>query len=109
MRTFLNEKRRRSLPTRRTDHPRRGKEEQVLELKGRRVEEGDVETRVLGGNFYINNNINLFISRGESFGQTFVRGQVRDKEGKSSEKEKEGSRRQIFLNRRRANNFIELE
>ena len=61
----------------------------------------DGATRV-GGNVYINNNINLFISKNaEPFAQTFVRGQVAGKEG--------GSRRQMFLNKRRANNFIQHE
>lgn len=56
----------------------------------------------MGGNVYINNNINLFISKNnEPFSQTFVRGQVAEKEG--------GSRRQMFLNKRRANNFMAHE
>lgn len=62
----------------------------------------------MGGNVYINNNINLYISKVNdgSFGQTFIRGQViHDKNKEQNLKDKEMSRRQIFLNKRRANNF----
>ncbi len=64
-----------------------------LELKGHKMQEtieGDfferigngtrmMETTRIGGNVYINNNINLFISRNaeaNAFGQIYVRGQV---------------------------------
>lgn len=66
-----------------------------------------LETSRMGGNVYINNNINLYISRQpeEQFGQTFIRGQV-EKKVEEKDKEKELSRRQLFLNKRRANNFV---
>ena len=70
-----------------------------------------METTRFGGNVYINNNINLFISRNAQsspFTQTFVRGQVFNEKNRD-EKQKEMSRRQIFLNKRRANNFISPE
>jgi hypothetical protein len=89
-----------------------------LELKGQRVEEvleadlfeklhGDakvLESARIGGNVYINNNINLYISKNAElnpFGQTYIRGQVLHEK-----KERDLSRRQVFLNKRRANNFV---
>lgn len=59
--------------------------------------------RLGGGNVYINNNINLFINR-QPEGQTFVRGQLPHKN-----QDKDLSRRQFFLNKRRANNFLAPE
>lgn len=60
--------------------------------------------RLGGGNVYINNNINLFISR-QPEEQTFVRGQLPH----NKNQDKDLSRRQIFLNKRRANNFMVSE
>lgn len=63
-----------------------------------------LESARIGGNVYINNNINLYISKNAEmnpFGQTYIRGQVLQEK-----KEKDLSRRQIFLNKRRANNFV---
>jgi hypothetical protein len=68
-----------------------------------------VESARQGGNVYINNNINLYISKNVemgSFGQTFVRGQLAHEKEQERAEEKEVSRRQIFLNKRRGNNFM---
>jgi hypothetical protein len=117
----LSERRKKSLPSRKSEQPVRRNGNQIrfegLELKGHRVEEaleGDFLERIhnesklleattrLGGNVYINNSINLFISR-QPEPQTFVRGQV-------APESKEGlTRRQMFLSRRRANNFLPPE
>jgi hypothetical protein len=66
-----------------------------------------LESARIGGNVYINNNINLYISKNvetNPFGQTYIRGQVQEKH--KNEKEKDLSRRQMFLSKRRANNFF---
>lgn len=55
-----------------------------------------------GGNVYINNNINLYISKNTDLNPiapTHIRGQVQ-------KSDKQINRRQIFMNKRRSNNFI---
>ncbi len=117
-----SERRKKSLPTKKTELARRSQINQIkfegLQLKGHKMEDTaeaefferlHEETKVMeaarlgGGNVYINNNINLFISR-PSEGQTFVRGQLPNKN-----QDRDLSRRQIFLNKRRANNFMASE
>ncbi len=68
-----------------------------------------LESARIGGNIYINNNINLYISKNADispFGKTYVRGQILQDKANKAEKQKDLSRRQIFLNKRRANNFM---
>lgn len=65
-----------------------------------------LESARIGGNIYINNNINLYISKNAEmnpFSQSYIRGQVLHERPKE---DKETNRRQIFLNKRRANNFL---
>lgn len=67
-----------------------------------------LESARIGGNIYINNNINLYISKNAEmnpFSQSYIRGQVLHERPKEKE-DKETNRRQIFLNKRRANNFV---
>lgn len=94
-----SDRRKKSLPVRRLDHPKRPNsigatiKFEGLQLKGQKMEdviEGEffermqnsekvMEAARLGGNVYINNNINLYISKNvemNPFGQTFVRRQV---------------------------------
>lgn len=55
---------------------------------------------------YINNNINFYISKNAEsnpYAKTYLKAQANSKR----KEEKDLDRRQIFLNKRRANNFVE--
>lgn len=117
----VSERRRKSLGVRRQENRRPVSKGAMikfegLQLKGQRLEEGEgeffekvqgekqVSSARQGGNVYINNNINLYISKNvemTGFGQTYVRGQLAQERG-----EAEMGRRQLFANRRRGSSFV---